>query len=137
MKTLKALLLLGALAGCGGGGGDSVSVKFYGGVYDVNLEVFSDECGISGGPIVSTWTVNQDGSHVVVDLPSGLTINGLADEDGFTASGEFTDESGCRLRYGASLSDQSPKDVIGLVTDLTCGNSTCHVGWVGNGVKRR
>lgn len=137
MKILSVAILLGALAGCGGGGGDSVSVKFYGGVYDVSLEVLSDECGISGGAIISTWTVNQDGAHVVVDLPSGLTINGLADEDGFSASGDFTDESGCHLVYGASLSDQSPKDVIALVSDLTCGNSICHVGWVGTGAKQR
>lgn len=140
MKTVKALILLGALAGCGGGGGDSVSVKFYGGVYNVDLEVFSDECGVykaGEGGIHRQWTVNQDGSHVVVDLPSGLTIEGLADEEGFSAAGTFHDERGCLLEYGATLADQQPKDLVALVTDITCQNVKCHIGWVGTGVKQR
>lgn len=110
-KAALIVFVASASLGCGGGGGDgapnSKDETFYGGIYrGVILESYNS-CGIPAPASGSIeWTVNQDGSRIVLDTGK-TTFEGQAGPlpGMFTAEKQVDSSGHCHTTSEASCLD--------------------------------
>ncbi len=75
-------VLLSALSlGCGGGGSGGGDDSQFIGVYRVRLVAVENSCSFPVEPSTPVYTVNQDGSRIVVDSGSEFVFEGITTGD--------------------------------------------------------
>jgi hypothetical protein len=145
IKHIIALLSTVAIISCGGGGGGGSSApKSFAGLWTGVLYKTGDTCSF-GDPdsLTVAHGINQNGSRVVVDIPSGrTTYEGTLDgTNGFTVGQEPVNQpvgngALCRLqvamRYTATDEDRADVQQGGRFqcTDGT-GSKECEVTYAG------
>ena len=118
---------------CGGGSGDGDSDNpFFGGVYDVSLNLISSTCGPIDATLNLVNTVNQDGRIVVLDSGSLNFTGEVNDEnDGFTVS--RSDTGSCPTGLGSAFAyletDQSTTFNVGFAIVDSC--ASCEIVYGG------
>ena len=127
-----AAIMASLLGGCGGGGGGG-QASYAGQWVFVGRNLIND-CN-ANVPTTETlnWTVNQDGSTVVVNSGQVTLQGSTNDKDGFEVTAYSTNSSnGCETGYGIGFEDASDGEaqaVVALV--VKCGNVTCRIGYGG------
>lgn len=139
MKIIKRLWLILVLTfvACGGGGGGGSDTPFYGGIWRFNAVKVIDDCNLGADNSFATiLTVNQDETKVVVDSGRVVLTGHTTDKDGFVVSNSEMQSNGCRADSAYSFEDASDgKASAGLAVIITCGNTSCTVGYGGTATR--
>ena len=136
-----AILSVGLLASCGGGGGSNSSVPYLAGTYTGTLIKTSQTCPVPDTFVNGTVLVNQNGRTIIINQ-GNLTLNGsVTSEDSLEASETSTDSNGCITEITVtltSITNASAADNVDI--KVSCGSTTCEValdGTVARSVPRR
>lgn len=119
------------LAACGGGGGGEAS---YAGQWLYVGRLLVNDCNVRI-PSTATfnWTVNQNGSTVVVNSGQ-ITLEGSTNEkDGFDVLARTSNPSnGCEAGYGIGFENASDGEAEAVVVIVSkCGSLSCTIGYGG------
>lgn len=140
MKNSSWILLIAlALSSCGGGGGGAGNPKFLGGVYSGSLSSFFDTSASCPGVPTNEpfdWTVNQNGSHIVLDSATHQTYTGAVVTDQEFVVSKTNVSGGCTGTTTADLTKitDTSADVSVQVT-VACPKGSCEVTYSGTATR--
>lgn len=140
---MKRILICAALLiGCGGGGGGSGSGGLsFAGEWSGFLEQQFAVCVANDlGDASFTFTVNQNGSTVVLDSSTGSTFEGTADDDLLIvrksqqsdcsgSPGEVSTEIQLVRNEGGAIGSNEATGIVDISS--TCGATTINCLWIG------
>jgi hypothetical protein len=129
--SLLSLFSIFILFGCGGGGGSND----FPGVYRVNLNLISDNCGFQRSQTLSaTQTVNQEDDRIVLNSGGAVFVGKVRDDnDGFTVINE-SQAGNCFILagFGYRFSNSSDSDFrVSFLQEQACGSARCETIYSG------
>lgn len=136
--TIALLLSLsGTFIACGGGGGGGGAS--YAGVWKIFISRTYDPCGIDSDSIAAgthTINVNQDDKKVVVNWESAAFTGETTDEDGFEVYYRSEPSGNCSGAQVIIFQNASSGTAdVGYGIAITCGSTTCTIGYNGTGTR--
>jgi hypothetical protein len=123
------LLVSATLTACGGGGGsNSGSADFLGGVYRGVLSQTANTCALASNHDEGVlWTVNQDPNRIVLESSTGTTYEGMpTGPDSFETKRTDTDQNGCVTETDAVVTKITASSANATVIIASaCGGLAC------------